>query len=185
MGAGNKGKGGKAFRSGKGGTSAKRELVVKEDELESYARIRKHLGCGMLECLLTDGTTCIGKVRGSMARNQKPTKENTVLVSKREFEDGKVDILHLYKDEEVKELVKIGELPSDFQTVEEREESTIAAQSNAGYTFISNVTRVVDETDAMIMEEYGKVVEFDPLNDIPHNRLQGDLAEEDADLDDI
>ena len=55
-------------------------------------------------------------IRGNMRKGSfnRIYKGDLVLVSLREFQDSKADIIHLYKSEEVRALQEYNELSSDF-----------------------------------------------------------------------
>lgn len=104
------GKGGKNRKRGTNKNEPqKRELQGKEDDQE-YAQITKMLGNSRLECQCGDGMKRIGVICGGMRRRVWMTVGDIVLVSKRDFEEGKVDIIGKYNQDEAKELLKRGEL---------------------------------------------------------------------------
>ncbi|XXG95804.1 Translation initiation factor 1A [Hypoxylon texense] len=118
----NKGKGGKRFRKGKNGDDggSKRELLFKEVN-QKYAYVDKALGKGRFRVRILDPDkltqrVLLATVRGKMRRRVFVHKENFVLVSLRslrEFEDEKADIIHLYTQAEVYQLIGYDELPKN------------------------------------------------------------------------
>jgi len=91
-----------------------RELEFKED-LQEYGKIVSLLGDRRMTVKLSDGTDIMGHVRDAMRRKRVFIKiDDVVLVSRREFQEGKVDIIHKYIDTEVKNLVNYGEIPEWF-----------------------------------------------------------------------
>ena len=98
---------------------SKRELICKEDEQE-YALITKILGGGKMEGKCFDNVTRICNIRGSLTRKVWIKVNNIVLVSLRDFETKderkkeKADIIHLYNEDEIRELKKLGELPENL-----------------------------------------------------------------------
>lgn len=107
----NKGKGGKNRRRGKGdGDLTKRELVFKEDGME-YAQITKVLGSGYFDASCFDGKKRMCHVRGSMRKKVWINLGDIVLLSLREYEDAKADIVLKYTADEAKSLKAYGELP--------------------------------------------------------------------------
>lgn len=102
----------------------KRILKTKE-EYEEYGLVTKTLGGGNFKIKLNlQNKEVIGKVRGKLKKGSQK-KENwvevdsIVLVSYRDFQDAKVDILYVYTHEEAKTLRKTGEIIFEDNTKEE------------------------------------------------------------------
>ena len=110
--------GGKKAKKGKsgGGAMHKRELRFRED-LEDYALVQKVLGDCRLDCLCSDGTNRICHIRGKFRKRVWMTVGDVVLISLREFEDGKADVVHKYNPEEVGMLRDRGEISFKDTTV--------------------------------------------------------------------
>lgn len=92
-----------------------RQILYKEDDQE-YARVLKALGnARYLLSMNVTGKEVLGKLRGTMRRRRGANwvgVDAVVLTSIRDFQTGSeekmdcVDILHVYKSEEVKKLKK-------------------------------------------------------------------------------
>lgn len=93
----------------------KRELLLKEEGQE-YAQVLKMLGNGRLEAMAMDGKKRLCIIRGKMRKHVWIHPGDTILVSLREFQDGKGDVIHKYTPVEAKELQKKGAI--DFQLVD-------------------------------------------------------------------
>jgi len=107
----NKGKGGKNRRRGKNeNDNEKRELVFKEDGQE-YAQVTKMLGNGRLEAQCFDGEKRLAHIRGKMRKKVWINQGDIVLVSLREFQDAKGDVILKYTADEARSLKAYGELP--------------------------------------------------------------------------
>lgn len=107
----NKGKGGKNRRRGKNeNEETKRQLEFKEPGQE-YAQVVRMLGNGRCECYCYDGQTRLGHIRGKMRKKVWVSAGDIVLVGLRDFQDGKVDIIHKYNADEARNLKQYGELP--------------------------------------------------------------------------
>eukprot|EP00742_Colponemidia_sp_Colp-10_P009244 GILJ01010066.1.p1 GENE.GILJ01010066.1~~GILJ01010066.1.p1 ORF type:complete len:153 (+),score=41.09 GILJ01010066.1:46-459(+) len=137
-----------------------------------------------MACILADGSTIIGSIRGAMTRKQIISAGATVLVDRREFQATVVDIIHMFNDDEVKELVRMGEIPSDF-----RDNNDLSAPTEAaGHRWAKaaqNSDKNLSEADRQLQAEVeagGKVREYDPL---AHLNLGGNDETEEANLDDI
>ena len=120
-------------RNTKGGNKAKKgknqqqptELLLKDNtEDQQYAKVIKVLGNCRFELLsLDDNKTRIGHMRGKLRKRAWTSVEDIVLISLREFQEDKCDIIHKYKNEEVLKLRDMG------QIVEKEKEQTNCAFS--------------------------------------------------------
>ncbi|WVQ77428.1 translation initiation factor eIF-1A [Cryptococcus sp. DSM 104548] len=116
----NKGKGGKNNRRGKKDDGEnKRELIFKEDGQE-YAQVVKMLGNGRLDAKCQDGENRLAQIRGQMRKKVWIVVGDIVLISLREFQDERADVIHRYTPDEARNLKTYGEL-KDFQLVENQE----------------------------------------------------------------
>lgn len=160
MGAGNKGKGGKAYRSGKGdGDAARNRNLILKEESQAYARVKRNLGCNRLDVTVDDGSSINAIVRGTMRKKAICAVGSTILISFRETGEGVADVIHLYKDFEVKELAAKGHIPSDFISQDD-DEALRKQQEGKGFTFVK---QDVSATGAKAEQAGGAVIAYDPL----------------------
>eukprot|EP00002_Diphylleia_rotans_P005990 TRINITY_DN1523_c0_g1_i1.p3 TRINITY_DN1523_c0_g1~~TRINITY_DN1523_c0_g1_i1.p3 ORF type:complete len:135 (-),score=37.50 TRINITY_DN1523_c0_g1_i1:303-707(-) len=108
----NKGKGGKARRRGKNEGDEKRELILKEEGQE-YGQVLRMLGNGRLEAHCFDGVTRLCHIRGKMRKKVWIGQGDIVLISLRDFQDGKADIILKYSADEARSLKSLGHLPEN------------------------------------------------------------------------
>ncbi|KAJ1939694.1 Translation initiation factor 1A [Linderina macrospora] len=109
----NKGKGGKNRRRGKNDTeNEKRELVFREEGQE-YAQVVKMLGSGRVEALGFDGVKRLAHIRGKMRKKVWINQGDIVLISLRDFQDDKADVIMKYSADEARALKQYGELPEN------------------------------------------------------------------------
>lgn len=103
---------GKNGRRGRGarGEEFKRELWVKEEGQE-YARALKMLGNGRLTGYCFDGKERLCHIRGKLLRRMWIKEGDIILVSLREYQDKKADVIHKYSPEEVRKLRNGKHLP--------------------------------------------------------------------------
>jgi translation initiation factor 1A len=97
----------------------KRPLEYKQEGQE-YALAGKPLGSGRF--LLTFDNRKeprIGRVCGSMRKKVWITEGSLVLVSIRDFEDDKCDIIYKYNDDEAKQLKKEGQVYFEAKSVDD------------------------------------------------------------------
>lgn len=103
----------------------KRELEYKDDGQE-YAQVIRMLGNSRCDVQCFDGVQRLAHIRGNMRNKVWINLSDFVLISLREYQDNKCDIVMKYTDEEVRNLKSYGELPESvsLDIVEENEEST-------------------------------------------------------------
>ena len=90
----------------------KKDLLIKEDG-QDYAKVTRVQGhCNYKVKCAADDIERLGHVRGSLGkRHKKPIRDGMwVLVSLRDFQPDRCDIIHCYTDEQVRELFKRGEI---------------------------------------------------------------------------
>ena len=56
----------------------------------------------------------IGVIRGAMRKKVDINVNDVIIVSVRDFETDKVDVIHKYSNDEVRELIKLKEIPSNI-----------------------------------------------------------------------
>lgn len=107
----NKGKGGKNRRRGKNeNDNEKRELTFKEDGQE-YAQVVKMLGNGRLEAMCFDGEKRLAHIRGKLRKKVWINQGDIILLSLRDYQDEKGDVILKYTADEARSLKAYGELP--------------------------------------------------------------------------
>ena len=109
----NTGMGGNKRKKGKKPVQEDRELSYK-GESEEYAQVIKILGDGRFQCNCTDGVKRIAHVRGKMRKRVWIANGDIILVSLREFEPDKCDVVEKYREKEVAKLKKAGEIPDSM-----------------------------------------------------------------------
>tara|TARA_B100001248_G_C27397908_1_gene467110 strand:+ start:3779 stop:4183 length:405 start_codon:yes stop_codon:yes gene_type:complete len=102
------GKGAKK-QSNKAISNVTRTLLLKENE-QNYGKIIKCLGNCHFELFGMDGKTYFGIIRGKMRKKVWIHVNTIVLFSYRNFEEDKVDIIHKYNDDEVRQLTNMNEI---------------------------------------------------------------------------
>ena len=137
----NKGKGGKKHKRGKRDI-VKRELIFKEDGQE-YGQVQRMLGNGRCDVYCMDGCKRLCHIRGKMRKKVWVMMGDIVLVSLRDFQDEKGDIIAKYNSDEAKNLKTYGELPEN--------------------TKINETTGLDDEDapdDGIVFEDGGEVIDL-------------------------
>lgn len=87
---------------------AERQLIYKDEE-QDYGLVIKTLGNKrFLVKLETTKRECVAKLRGNIHKNDWVNTNDLVLVSLRDFQTDKVDIVHHYMQDEFKYFIKQG-----------------------------------------------------------------------------
>jgi translation initiation factor 1A len=94
-----------------------RELEFMEEGVTEYAWVTKGLGNCRFHVVTMGKEEKIAKVRGNMRRRDWVTVGDLVLVSTRDFDERKVDIIVKYADAEVRKLKRAGENIVDFDAM--------------------------------------------------------------------
>ena len=114
----NCGKGGKSHRKYKnnGFVDHSRELVFRDHE-QNYAIVNDMLGHNRvrLTCF-GDQHRTLGVICGKMRKKHiyRISKGDVVLISSRSFQDDKVDVIHVYTEDEKKQLIGFQEINDSF-----------------------------------------------------------------------
>jgi translation initiation factor 1A len=109
----NKGGKKKGKRNNASTLAPKRALIYKED-LEEYAQVSKLLGDRRLIVTLPDKSETLAIIPGRFRKRCWMKAGDIIIVSRREFEVGKMDVIYKYNDDEVRKLIKDKEIPDYF-----------------------------------------------------------------------
>lgn len=147
--------GGKKFKKKKDDSSGGNDLknVIFKEVDQEYAQVTALLGNCRLRLNCIDGKSRLGIIRGALRKKVWIAVNDVVLVSIREFEDDKCDVLHAYKPPEVHYLQKLGELPMNIKI--DKQEAGDENQHDIGIDF-----REKGESDE---EEKEQPIDFDTI----------------------
>jgi translation initiation factor 1A len=120
-----------------------RDIEFKED-LQEYAKVMALLGDRRMTLILPDQSSIMGHVRDALKRKRvRVGIDDTVLVSRREFCADKVDIIHKYNPDEIKNLIQYGEVPEWFgKTSAMIADKTDVIQDDLGFTFVEEADEI-------------------------------------------
>ena len=76
------------------------------------------LGNGRVEAYCMDGKKRLGHIRGKMRKRVWVNQGDIVLVSLREFQDDKCDVILKYNPDEARRLQRDGKIPETFRVNE-------------------------------------------------------------------
>ena len=109
------------------------KVVDKKTEDQEYGQVTKLLGNCRLEVSCFDGVTRLCHIRGSMRKKVWIKINDIVLISLREFEQSKADIIYKYEIPEINFLKKENEIPDNIRLYDDVEES-----KDDGFDFVDN-----------------------------------------------
>jgi len=124
--------------------------VDKKTEDQEYGQVTKLLGNCRLEVACFDGVSRLCHIRGSMRKKVWIKMNDVVLVSLREFEQAKADIIYKFEIPEINFLKKENEIPDNIKLYEDVEET-----KDDGFDF-------VNESDEEDIQEK-KEIDFDNI----------------------
>ena len=109
----NTGPGGKKFKKIKHNLELGKRPMVYAEENQKYALVTKLLGNGRIYVTFirdkVGQVELLGIIRGSLRKKKQWVKVgNYILISERDYEQEKVDVIHVYNDGEMNELKKKG-----------------------------------------------------------------------------
>jgi len=104
-------KGGKKHKRNKSQGCFTKTLRTKEEGQE-YAQIRNCKGNCRFDLFVFDGKERIGILCGAMRKRRFVNLRDVVLVSIRDFQDDKCDIIDVYDDNQVRKLKQNKEIPA-------------------------------------------------------------------------
>lgn len=113
-------KGGKKHKRNKNAGFQTKELRFKEEGQE-YAQVSKCCGNCRFEVLCFDGIQRKATLCGAMRKRQFINSGQVVLVSLRDFEDGKCDIIDSYDDTQFRKLKQQGCIPESIKLEQDNE----------------------------------------------------------------
>ena len=149
-------KGGKAHKKKKKDSKSSEDFkstkhVDKKTEDQEYGQVTKLLGNCRLEVACFDGVNRLCHIRGSMRKKVWIKIHDVVLVSLREFEQGKADIIYKFEIPEINYLKKENEIPDNIKLYEDVEET-----KDDGFDF-------VNESDEEDIVQEKKEIDFDNI----------------------
>lgn len=164
-----------------------RELVKKEkpredeEEDQFYAKVIKIGGSGIFHIMLEDGTESIGVMRGKMRKRQWINKDCIVLVSRRDYQKDRHDILIVYDDSEVRQLKRENELVDKFAVQSQK----VATTTDVDDYFTFGSEEPVKEKK--VITSYADIyVSSDSEEETPHDNHEFKIDDnDDFNIDDI
>ena len=105
-------RGGKRY--GKTKTYSLDDLIPSTEDNQVYAHVTQKYGDGRFETMCYDKVTRLGLLRGSLRKSSRVEKGSLVLVSLRDYQDDRCDIVYQYKPDDIEKLQKANKINSTF-----------------------------------------------------------------------
>lgn len=120
----------------------RRDLIYKDDEQE-YALVKKSLGNKrFLVVLESNKQELVGRLRGNIHKRDWVNIDDLVLISTRDFQQDKVDIIHHYTPEEFKYLKRKNEV--SFDKAEHQETDDYLQMDENNHEAYTELSRPID-----------------------------------------
>jgi translation initiation factor 1A len=144
--------------------------TIPHDELvkiagQEYAYVQKKFGDGRYELICYDRVTRLGISRGTIKKKSRVDVGNLVLVSLRDFQDNKCDIIHVFTTEECDILISHNDITQSFLKEgnlfrsDDGFDITFEENISNGINFESGSTMVQNPSDNSINNEKNKKTE--------------------------
>ena len=167
-------KGGNKRKKGKKNIQEEREFRFK-DENEEYGQIIKILGDGRFQCKCSDGFDRIARIRKKMFKKVWLKTGDIILISLREYEKDKCDIIDLYNEKEVEKLKteQADEMSFISTEIEKKEETGIKFEGNNDEKIIKKIKN--ENSNGF---EFESDNESDEIEEYKEEEKQNDKKEE-------
>jgi len=169
-------------KKSRGKKREKVEILYPEDGQE-FGYVKDMLGNGRVKIMCEDGITRIGRIRGSMRqyKNKVIIKAmDLILISKRDYEDDKVDIIHKYSPEDSSLLYTENELPDKIAKI---------YQNRDEYNILETFENITEDNNFVLFLNNNNDDDDDNHTNINFLKENQDIEQEDdsssIDIDDI
>ena len=88
-------------------TAQRERDIFYAEEGQLYGKVLRMLGNSRCELLLSNGMTSIGEIRGRLKHRVWVRLNDLVLVSVRDFQDSRVDIIGVYSDAQARTVMDV------------------------------------------------------------------------------
>ena len=123
-----------------------------------YAQVLKMLGNGRLEALCFDGSKRLAHIRGKLRKKVWINQGDIILLSLRDYQDEKGDVILKYSADEARSLKAYGELPESAK-INETDTYGQEGDGDCNFEFDEDRSESDDDDDA----KDGKAVDIDDI----------------------
>lgn len=107
-------KGGKKKNNKNNGNNIEKRQLLYKDDMQEYAKMTKMLGDRRIMVMLPDKTEVMAIIPGKFKKRCWMKAGDTLIVSRRDFQESKWDVCYKYNEDEVRLLIKKDEIPPFF-----------------------------------------------------------------------
>jgi len=148
-------KGGKKNNKNNGNNIEKRQLLYKDD-MQEYAKMTKMLGDRRIMVMLPDKTEVMAIIPGKFKKRCWMKAGDTLIVSRRDFQESKWDVCYKYNEDEVRVLIRKDEIPPFFA-----DNSTDSDVTNE--PLVEFVSEEQEEVEDDIFEDSSNEIDLDDI----------------------
>jgi len=143
---------------GRARKNTRRPRTMNVDDLrkihgQEYAHATEKLGDGRFRLICYDKVPRLGILRGTLKRFARCDRGSFVLVSIRDFEDSKCDILHIYSEDDIGKLINSGDVNSSFVKEGKLKESAKDEDDLINFGGASNTLDIGNENDTTVEQQ--------------------------------
>ena len=148
-------KGGKKNNKNNGNNIERRQLLYKDD-MQEYAKMTKMLGDRRIMVMLPDKTEVMAIIPGKFKKRCWMKAGDTLIVSRRDFQESKWDVCYKYNEDEVRVLIRKDEIPPFFA-----DNSSDSAVTNE--PLVEFISEEQEETENDIFEDSSSEIDLDDI----------------------
>ena len=148
-------KGGKKHKRNKNEELKEKTLRLKEEGQE-YAQITQCLGNCRFNVMCFDGKERMATMCGGMRKRRFVNMNDIVLVSLREWQDAKCDIIDSYDDNLTRKLKAKGLIPDSINIDSDSKQDVDEEENDLGFVFSTEMPNS-DEDEDILEEEEDKI----------------------------
>lgn len=151
------------------GKKKEKDILLYPEEGQEYGYVKDMLGNGRVKIMCEDGIIRIGRIRGSMRQYKNKIIIKTmdlILISKRDYEDDKVDIIHKYSTEDAYLLYSSDELPEKISKIYQNRDEYNILENFENINENNNLVMFLKEENNIEVSNSDKSVNSDDSIDI-------------------
>jgi initiation factor 1A len=142
-------KGGKKHRRGKKAPLEENTKVIYKSDEQEYAIVEKVLGSCRFSLKCSDGIPRLGILRGTMRKRKWVKADDYVLVSMRDFEPKKCDIIHVYPQYHRNKIKR-------FIVIDDSDDINKVKEEDTGFVFDEDYVVPYKKDEKTIVDEIKK-----------------------------
>lgn len=149
-------KGGKKKNNKNNGNNIERRQLLYKDDMQEYAKMTKMLGDRRIMVMLPDKTEVMAIIPGKFKKRCWMKTGDTLIVSRRDFQESKWDVCYKYNEDEVRVLIRKDEIPPFF--ADNSSDSDVINEQ-----LVEFVSEYQEETEDDIFEDSSTEIDLDDI----------------------